>query len=189
VNGDRGCELREAVGIPIKAKKRKRPRHFVWTLVVCAGLYFLDALLIGLPSLGTFLCVVFMLTHFVAFLSQRKSERAIATKYGIRSLALCLTVLAILSTFMFNKHMGHVNARLIIKAVEDYRSEQGKCPERLEDLVPQYFSRVPRAAIRFESNRYYYIHHKDYHSLMWVEPPPYGRRTYRFETKEWSSID
>ena len=170
-------------------KKKKRPRHFVWTLVVCAVLYFLDALFIGLPSLGTFFCVVFMITNFVAFLWRRKGERAIVMKYGIRSLALCMTVFAILSTFMFNRHLGHVNARLIIKAVEDYRSEQGKYPERLEDLVPRYFSKVPRAAIRFNSTKYYYHHHKGYHSLMWAEAPPFGRRTYHFETKEWSYMD
>lgn len=91
--------------------------------MVCALLYFLDALLIGLPSFGTFLCVVFMLTNFVAFIWRRKSDRSIVLKYGIRSLTLCLTVLAILSTFMFNRHLGHVNAKLIIKAVEDYRME------------------------------------------------------------------
>lgn len=161
----------------------------MWTLVVCAGLYFLDALFIGLPSLGTFLCVVFMLTNFVAFLWRRKGERALVMKYGIRSLALCLTVFAILSTFMFNRHMGHVNARLIIKAVEDYRSEQGKYPERLEDLIPHYFSKVPRAAIRFSYTKYFYLRHKERHSLMWAEAPPFGRRTYHFETKEWSYID
>ncbi|MGD8226744.1 MAG: hypothetical protein PVI20_03120 [Desulfobacteraceae bacterium] len=170
-------------------KKKNRPRHLVWTLVVCAGLYFLDALFIGLPSLGTFLCVVFMLTNFVSFVWRRKAERAVVMKYGIRSLALCLTVFAILSTFMFNRHMGHVNARLIIKAVEDYRSEQGKYPERLEDLVPQYFSKLPPAAIRFESTKYHYIHHKDHHRLMWAEAPPFGRRMYHFETKKWSTID
>jgi ABC-type multidrug transport system fused ATPase/permease subunit len=170
-------------------KKKKRPRHLLWTLVVCAGLYFLDALLIGLPSLGTFLSVVFMLTNLVAFLWQRRGERAMVMKYGIRSLAFCLTVFAILSTFMFNRHMGQVNARRIIEAVEDYRSEQGKYPERLEDLVPQYFSKVPRAAIRFTSAEYYYLRHKDHHGLMWTVVPPFGRRTYRFETKEWSIID
>jgi len=170
-------------------KKKKRPRHFVWTLVACAGLYFLDALFIGLPSLGIFLCVVFMLTNFVAFLWRRKRERALVMKYGIRSLALCLTVFAILSTFMFNRHMGHVNARLIIKAVEDYRSEQGKYPERLEDLVPHYFSKVPRSAIRFSYTKYFYLRHKEHHSLMWAEAPPFGRRTYHFETKEYSYID
>jgi hypothetical protein len=172
-----------------KKKERKGPRHLVWTLSVCAVLYVLDALLVGLPSLGTFICVVFMLTNFVAFLWQRKGDRAIVLKYGIRSLTLCLTVLAILSNFLFNRHLGHVNARLIIKAVEDYRVEKGKYPERLADLVPQYFSKVPRAAIRFSSNKYYYLHHKDYHSLMWAEAPPFGRRTYHFENKEWSYID
>jgi hypothetical protein len=170
-------------------KKRKRPRHLVWTLVVCAVLYFLDALLIGLPSLGTFLCVVFILTNFVAFVWRRKAERAVVMKHGIRSLALCLTVFAILSTFMFNRHMGQVNARRIIEAVEGYRSEQGRYPERLENLVPQYFSKVPRAAIRFESTKYYYMHHKDSHSLMWAEAPPFGRRIYHFESKTWSTID
>ena len=152
-------------------------------------LYFLDALLVGLPSLGTFLCVVFMLTNFVAFLWRRKGDRAIVVKYGIRSLALCLTVIAILGTFMFNRHLGHVNARLIIKAVEDYRSEQGKYPERLEDLVPQFLPKVPHSAIRLTSTKYYYLYHKGYHSLMWSEAPPFGRRTYQFETKEWSHID
>jgi hypothetical protein len=172
-----------------KKTERKGPRHFVWTLVVCAVLYFLDALLIGLPSLGTFLCVIFMLTNFVAFLWRRKGDRAIMVKYGIRSLTICLTVLAILSTFMFNRHLGHVNARLIIKAVEDYRVEQGKYPERLEELVPQFLSEVPCSAIRLTSTKYYYLQHKEYHSLMWAEAPPFGRRTYHFETREWSYID
>ena len=161
----------------------------MWTLVACGVLYFLDALFIGLPSFGTFLCFIFMLTNFVAFLWRRKGDRSVVVKYGVRSLSLCLTVLAILSTFMFNRHLGHVNARLIIKAVEDYRSEKGKYPERLEKLVPQYFSKVPRAAIRLTSNKYYYLRHKEYHSLMWAEAPLFGRRTYHFETKEWSTID
>jgi hypothetical protein len=82
-----------------------------------------------------------------------------------------------------------VNARLIIKAVEAYRVGQGKYPERLEDLVPQFLSKVPRSAVRLTSTKYYYLHHKDYHSLMWAEAPPFGRRTYKFETKEWSHID
>jgi len=172
-----------------KKKDRKGPRHFVWTLLVCASLYFLDALVIGLPSFGTFLCVVFMLTNFVAFLWRRKGDRSIVLKYGIRSLTLCLTVFAILSTFMFNRHLGHVNAKLIIKAVEDYRVKNGAYPERLEDLIPQFFSKVPPSAIRLTSTKYYYLHHKDYHSLMWAEAPPFGRRTYHFETKKWSYVD
>lgn len=170
-------------------KQSKGPKQFVWSLAVCALLYFLDALLIGLPSFGTFLCVVFMLTNFAAFLWRRKSERSVVVKYGIRSLMLCLTVLAILSTFMFNRHLGYANARLIIKAVEDYRVEKGEYPERLQDLVPQFLSEVPDSAIRLTSTEFYYLHHKDGHSLMWTEVPFFGRRTYQFETKEWSYMD
>jgi drug/metabolite transporter superfamily protein YnfA len=170
-------------------KQRKRPKHFVWTLGVCALLYFLDALIIGLPSFGTFLCVVFILTNFVVFLWRRKGDRSVVVKYGVRSLSLCLTVFAILSTFMFNRHLGYVNARLIVKAVEDYRVEKGEYPERLEDLVPQFLPKVPHSAIRLTSTKYYYLHHKEYHSLMWAEAPPFGRRTYEFETKEWSYMD
>ncbi len=171
------------------AKQIKGPRHFVWTFLICALLYSFDALYVGLPFLGILFCVVSMLVNFWRFLRHRKARRSVVTRYGIRSLVLCLTVLAILGTFMFNRHMGYVNAKLIIKAVEDYRIAHGEYPEKLGDLVPQFLSKVPRSAFRLTSTEYRYLHLEDYHSLSWVAVPPFGRPRYHFETKQWSYMD
>jgi hypothetical protein len=172
-----------------KVKERKHPKHFVWMLIFCALLYFFDALFVGLPFLGILFCVVLMIANFWAFLRHRKTDPSSVARYGIRSLARCLTVLGILGTFMFNRHMGYVNARLIIKAVEDYRAAYGEYPERIEDLVPQFLSKVPRSAFRVTFTEYLYLHHNDHHSLMWVEAPPFGKPEYHFETKKWSYLD
>ncbi len=78
-----------------------------------------------------------------------------------------------------------------MQAVENFHAAEGHYPAKLDELVPTYLAKVPRASPRMSFDKFDYIAVPpgDKPFLMWVVIPPFGRRTYDFEKKQGSSID
>jgi hypothetical protein len=79
-------------------------------------------------------------------------------------------------------------AERIIEAVRVYRLDHGVYPESLEQLIPRYLSRLPRAKYS-EPMGFTYVASSDRHVLGWTQMPPFGRPFYAFEEDRWGYLD
>ena len=77
----------------------------------------------------------------------------------------------------------------VARAVEAFRDTHGEYPARLESLVPEFLPSVPLPKYTLVFNRFHYIRTKETADLFYVVMPPFGRREYVFETKQWRDFD
>lgn len=96
-----------------------------------------------------------------------------------------LTLAIIVGNAAIQSKIANANAERIIVACEQFLAATGEYPDQLDELVPKYLSSIPRAkyALMFSDFRYRNLDGK--HQLMWDEKPPFGRRIYDFEHREW----
>jgi len=98
-----------------------------------------------------------------------------------------LTLVIAVSNADFQWRVSDRNAGRVIEACEDFRSENGRYPETLDELVPEYFSSVPPAK-HCMLGRFWYFNFEGDCRLMWSRYG-YYRRIYDFDTKRWSNLD
>ena len=84
--------------------------------------------------------------------------------------------------------IAEANSRRIIAACERFQAANGTFPRTLDELVPDQLPSVPRAKYCLAYGEFLYFNHGR-PMLGWYVVPPFGRRTYDFETRRWSYID
>lgn len=155
------------------------------------------------PVLLGLVLVVFDEQGFIAFLFAAflilgyLPRSLIAKKYSscrkerLIRLAIYLSAVAmVLGLRIFNTSLAKGRAEQIITAAENYKVANGKYPDRLDQLVPQFIPEVPaKAKLTLLDNGFRYLVQPDSHTLMYVVMPPFGRRTYQFETRQWGDLD
>jgi hypothetical protein len=87
-----------------------------------------------------------------------------------------------------NNLLADHRANQVIAAVEAFKAKQGHYPKTLDELVPAQLSEVPQAKIGFMLTRFYYSAEPK-PSLFYVVFPPFGRKTYNFETRSFGFRD
>jgi hypothetical protein len=142
-----------------------------------------------LPSFGLFICLLIFVASAVASMIFIFSRRKFSKLYAVKGLVYLCACVCIIGVFRLNTFVGKRNAHRIIKAVEMCKSDKGSYPAELSDLVPVYISSIPVSAYRLSYSEYHYSSKQGSHYLMWVTMPPYGRRMYHFEVKEWTYLD
>ena len=160
----------------------RNPVIFAVAWLVFDG-FFLD---MGMPSvlLCFFLTLLWLPWNLlVPRYRGRRKERLM--RYGLYMVAALLA----LGVKVLNTSLAHERADSIIAAVEQYKTKKGAYPERLNQLVPEFLPAIPRAKIVISDFGFIYTASADRHDLMYVGMPPFGRRVYGFERREWSSLD
>jgi hypothetical protein len=90
----------------------------------------------------------------------------------------------------YNVSLAKERADQIIVAVEAFVVHHGKYPDKLTELVPQFIPEIPaKAKWTLLDSGFRYMNALDSPSLMYVVMPPFGRRVYHFETRQWSDLD
>jgi hypothetical protein len=92
---------------------------------------------------------------------------------------------ALTAFFLHNAKISNAEkqADQLVQAIERYREGHRTYPEKLEALVPEFYSEVPRSPFgryiysRSETGRYF---------INYVEMAPGGVRSYSSESKTWS---
>jgi len=146
-------------------------------------LIFLDVLGVFAFLVGVFLILVYLPRSLLA-----KKYTACRKERLTRFAVYLAAVGVVLSLMPINKRVSQERAERIIAAVENYKAANGKYPDRLDQLVPQFMAEIPaKARITFGDIgfRYYAGSDPESHTLLYVVMPPFGRRTYNFETKTW----
>ncbi|MCX7148783.1 MAG: hypothetical protein NTY05_05140 [Rhodocyclales bacterium] len=147
-------------------------------------LIFLDALGVYAFLIGAFLILVYLPRSLLA-----RKYAACRKERLIRFAIYLAAVGVVLGLIPINKQIAEERAERIIAAVESYKAANGKYPDRLDQLAPQFIAEIPaKARVSFGDIGFRYIAGES-HTLMYVAMPPFGRRTYNFETKSWGFMD
>lgn len=166
--------------------KRERSLTFVATMAVSWALA--DALIFGQGLIGFILCLLGVLSFLPRALAVYRERPLFSVRLGKASVVLVSGAAAIASIFYGNQ-LTEERANTIVAAVEQYNAKNGRYPERLSDLAPEFLPAVPAPRFAMMKGNFRYMTLKSGHSLMYVEIPPFGRRMYTFEEKRWSSFD
>jgi hypothetical protein len=158
------------------------------TIIIAVAVFILDAYLLNQGFIAViFLALVAPITLIRAFWAWkntgiRKRRLSAAGIYFV----MAVTVLACIQ--VGNGRAGR-KAELLIAACEEYRTVNIVYPESLTDLVPDFIDKIPKAKYAYAAGQFHYVSREDSHLLWYVSFPPFGKRIYRFETKEWGFLD
>jgi len=177
----------EAIKDPAKPAKPygSRPTRWIRPILLALLLVALDGQGIIALLLGVFLILVYLPRSLIArkFAGIRKE----------RLIRLSIYLLAIAMVFglrSFNTSLAKERADQIIAAADRFKAANGQYPERLDQLVPQFIPEIPaRANLALWDSGFRYFSTPERHMLMYVAMPPFDRRTYTFETRQWGRLD
>jgi len=81
----------------------------------------------------------------------------------------------------------------LVTYCEDYKQKYGNYPEKLEDMVPEYFDEDRLKKLEYDKSdhppSFHYFHHiikdEDYYVLWYLTGVPFHTNDYRFDEKKW----
>jgi hypothetical protein len=162
----------------------KGPAPLKRTAIAIALLFVFDLFVMGqgiFSLMVSFLGVTLLLVGAVWAYIRGRRELSINRLYR----ASMYVALAIATFGMLNVHAWTAEKRAdqVIAACRSYKAKNGKFPDRLQDLVPDFLPSIPPAKYTLTSGDFQYFTETDgVHMLMYVAVPPFGRRLYTFET-------
>ncbi len=142
-------------------------------------------LILDVAVYGTFISAIICPIWFIVSLVKAIKKRP-GWKVGLSRImipALTLAIVGVNATLQIK--IAEANAKQIVTACEQYRTDNGKFPDKLAELVPTYLSSVPRAKYTLTSGDFRYWNQEGSHQLIWDKNPPFGRMTYSFEQRTW----
>jgi hypothetical protein len=154
------------------------------SMICSLVIVILDVVLDGSLVFAAVVCPIWLIIAVVWVLVSRPSSGVAAA----RVLIPLLTGLLVVSNYSMQNRVAMANAERLIQACENFRDVNGTYPARLDDLVPAYLSSIPRARCCCLFSEFQY-HASPMHMLLWCELPPFGRRTYNFDTRRWGYLD
>ena len=122
-------------------------------------------------------------------LEKWQGHAAGARKAGWKVLMYAVLCVVALSLTIASEKLARHRANRIILAVERYRAEQGRYPDRLDDLVPRYLAAIPLANYSLLGDFYYHQDTRHGDASVWLRYltlPPFDGPMYRFDRGRWS---
>ena len=161
------------------------------TVLVLAGVYLLDSWCAGQGIWSLFVSAMGLLALGVGALGALiRGRRPWAVSRALRALIYLVLAAATVGTLRFHFWMAEARSNQVVDACNAYHARHGAYPERLHDLVPEFFASVPRAKYTMMWGEFSYrASTRDAHTLMYVAFPPFGRRLYNFEAGQWGQLD
>lgn len=158
-----------------------KPRRWIKPVVLAAVLVAFDEQGVIAALLGALLIFVHLPRTFLA------GRYAACRRERLQRFAIYFSaVMLVFGLRAMNSDIARGRAGEIISAVEAYKLRNGRYPERLDQLVPEFLAAIPaRAKLTMTDRGYSYLSGGGSHSLSYVSFPPFGRRSYDFEGKVW----
>lgn len=106
--------------------------------------------------------------------------------------AIPVAVLAItLANDSLQRRIALGRAERVVAAIRAFHDEQGRYPSDLQELVPKQLPFVPRPKVAIVFNDFSYAAGRGERGAMlwWIDVPPHGKRSYRFDEARWSFTD
>ena len=148
-------------------------------------LLFFDVANSGSYLMSSIFCPVWLFISIVKNASQRPGWRVALLRIAIP----ILTLGVVWANNSFQWRIAEANAARIVKACEDFHAANGRFPKTLDELVPRYTPRVPRAKYCLTWGDFVYVNNQGTPILWWYVVPPYCCKIYNFEQHRWSCLD
>jgi hypothetical protein len=151
---------------------------------IAAGLFFVDEFFLGQGILscavGFVLAVVLFITA-VIFLARQNRPKAV--KSFINTGIYAFLIVAVVAFNAWNNYVAEKRLHQVVDACKQYKAKYKRFPDRLEDLVPEFFPKIPAPKLQPASwNKFTYLAPEpNDHEIMWVVLPPFGRMIYNLE--------
>lgn len=166
--------------------------EFRSSLLIAAGLYFLDAIWLGQGGVAV-LALASLVIFFIpaTLLAWYRKNLFMRNLRAARTLLYLLMAVAILVTIRIDLSNTREKADGIIAALKAYQAKTGQYPDELTQLVPGYLPAIPKARFSLTMNefRYFVSKGKDSHNLSYIAMPPFGFSYYNLEKGEWAVKD
>ncbi len=108
----------------------------------------------------------------------------------LRNLAIYMAAVALVFVLnALNNRLAASRAGVIISSVKAFHAKNGRYPESLNNLTPEFLDHVPLAKYTLGQNTFYYHVNNGDAVLFYVAFPPFGRPTYRFADDKWGYLD
>lgn len=173
-----------------QASTPEKPPSLRTAFIACAILLAIDVLFFGAPMLGVYagLALVLWLAPRMLFAWKKPALRRHRALVALVTLG---TIIFDCSVYWIYETVAQKRVTEVAEALLRYRAIKGLYPEQLQQLVPDYLPAVPTAKPGLIAlNRIWYLHKPPGPAgLMYVSFPPYGRKVFNLETREWSEID
>jgi hypothetical protein len=155
------------------------------SVVTAALLLAWDVALTGSYLLSSLVCPIWFLLSLQKNAIERLGWGLALVRIGI----LALTVGLVWANNAVQLGVAEANARRVIVAFEEYHAANGRFPEKLDELVPQYLNPVPLAKYCLGPSSCFSYHNFGEPKLYWQVVPPYLRKIYNFDSRSWSYLD
>lgn len=147
-------------------------------------LLFFDIAIGGSFAFSLLVCPIWFVVSLLKNAIQRPGWRVALIRVAIPPLVLGVA----LANHEVQLRVGKANAARVVTACEEFHAAHGTYPQRLEELVPQYFPAVPRAKYCLDGE-FRYWNNEGRAFLVWYPDPPYGRSIYNFDQRRWGYLD
>lgn len=167
-------------------------RKFRRTLIIAVLFYFLDVFVL---DQGFIAAAILFIVFFIAFprilVAILRRNTSLSKERFIRTGIYLVAAILIFLSRQANQDIAFLRAEKVIHACMDYNAKYRRFPERLEELVPEFMARLPKANYTLYYNYfdYVYVPAKSQHWLIVFICPPFLRRAYKFEEGTWSDLD
>jgi hypothetical protein len=152
------------------------------SLVRAAVLLACDAVIGGgVFMMSMLVCPVWILISLLQSAIHPPGFRLALFRLGVPALILGF----VLANNGAQVRVAEARSRRVVAACEAYHTANGKFPEKLDDLVPQYMPYVPSARYCPGPWSQFHYFNRENPSLFWYIFPPYDRKIYDFETRRW----
>lgn len=166
--------------------------EFRASLLIAAGLYFLDAIWLGQGGVAA-LALMSLVIFFIpaTLLAWYRKNFFMRNLRAARTLLYLLMAVAIFVTIRVDLANTRDKADTVIAALKAYHAKTGHYPDKLEQLVPEYLPAIPKARFSLTMNefRYFVSQGKDSHNLSYIAMPPFGFTYYNLENGQWAVKD
>jgi thiol:disulfide interchange protein len=152
-------------------------------IIMAVAIYFFDVFFF---NQGIFSVLFLSLAVIFFFIPQLlftlfKRNKELAIERLIRTCIYIFVIIAVFFSVRLINNYASFNARKLVKACNDYHAKYNKYPDKLEELVPEFLSYIPKAKPVLMFNNFNYFSYKDKHVVWYVVLPPYGRHFYNLE--------
>lgn len=160
-------------------------RRILGSLIAAALLLFFDVVLTGSYLMSFLFCPIWLLVSLLKNLIQLPG-------WGIALFRLAMPIVTwgvVMANNDYQLKRAEENAQRVVAACEEFHADHGRFPKSLDELVPEYMPSVPTAKNSMGWSDFIYISGPENTLLGWYVVPPYLRKTYDFETRQWRYID
>jgi hypothetical protein len=145
-------------------------------------LVFVDAFCLNQGGIAGFTGIVLL----VRLRRISREKVAAVQRHRLRNWGIYMTAVVLVFVLnVTNNKIAQRRANTLVSAVKGYHAKYQRYPESLNELVPEFAQRIPRAKYTLLFSFFWYGNEEGSAILFYVAVPPFARPTYSFSRDKW----